>query len=83
MPANGTKFRASATAFESVASHAPTSNGSSGMERRSSQNIASISSENTMPAMAVTLGVFNCVRVRAELSGMSGFLIAPTNRWRS
>ena len=39
MPANGTRFRASATLFARVRSHAPPSSGSPGTERRSNTKL--------------------------------------------
>jgi len=59
-PANGTRFNATVTARVSVASHAPGSSGSAGIEVRSSQRINSRSSEKTIPAMAAAFGVFSC-----------------------
>ncbi len=59
-PANGTKFNATVIALVSVASQAPGSSGSAGMEVRSSHRINNRSSEKAIPAMAAAFGVFSC-----------------------
>ena len=51
IPANGTKFNATVTALVSVASHAPGSSGSAGIEVRSNHRINNMSSEKAIPAM--------------------------------
>ncbi len=63
-PANGNRLSANVTLLELVSSHAPTSNGSDGMDRRSSQRLVISSSENRIPAMAAARGVLRPARIR-------------------
>src|SRR5712672_3473014 len=74
-PAKGTRFNASATVLESVASHAPGSSGSDGTERQSSQIIANRRAEKAMPAIAAAFGVFRRATERAPFSDITGSIL--------
>src|ERR1700674_962400 len=73
-PANGTRFNASAVVLVLVVSHVPDCSGSAGMDCRSSQKIANITREKTIPAIAADFGVLRRARVRVPCSGIA---IAP------
>ena len=64
MPANGTKFSASATLFELVFSHVPASSGSARTESRNNTRPVIRRTEKRMPAMAAARGVFKRARIK-------------------
>jgi hypothetical protein len=53
------RFNAKPTENELVLSHSPGSAGSLGREIRSNENAATNKAENSIPAIAAALGVFN------------------------
>jgi hypothetical protein len=57
MPANGTKFKATATLSEFVFSQTPVSNGSARTERRKSKRLVIRRADKRMPAMAAAAGL--------------------------
>src|SRR6266478_8715894 len=69
-PAKGTRFNASAI-VSVLASHAPDSSGSAGMERRSSPKIVNISREKMIPATAADFGVFRRALMKVSFSDIA------------
>lgn len=73
MPANGTRFSASATVAEFFSSHAPASSGSDGTERRKSTKLVIGRSAKTIPAMAAARGARSCAAVKVACARMPSF----------
>ena len=71
MPANGTKFSASATVFARVRSQAPASSGLAGTENRRSTKLVISRTEKRMPAMAAARGALKCAEVKVSSVGIT------------